>query len=196
MAAGTLQELWLNTRAVFDANDLPVPLSHLTSLAVHAGYGVLSRITTPNLRRLALECGELDSSISWFLRQVSKTVTELTLEGTTIGSDHLSVILGLSNIERLSFASTGTDDYRVTDAFFARLADTLPPIWPKLQSISLSSHGRYILPDGDGLIRLVRARNIDSGSAVGDGGPCRLTEVDVRYKEVPDWIKATLENLL
>ncbi|KZW02359.1 hypothetical protein EXIGLDRAFT_759862 [Exidia glandulosa HHB12029] len=151
---------------------------------------LVAHITTPKLQYLALDVDEMDTDdLPQFFHAVAPTVTSLVLEGTALADD-LHHLQALYNVESLSFLSD------VDDNFFVALAETSPVVWPKLTKVAIGSTGRIIPPTNDGIVQLVQARRAVDTLDNAIEAPRQIVEVDLRCKDVPNWIHATIDHLL
>ncbi|KZV78560.1 hypothetical protein EXIGLDRAFT_737355 [Exidia glandulosa HHB12029] len=176
---------------------LPLSFPRLINLILTNNVEVLSYIETPHLQTMTLNSDCVVTEISPFLHAVSRSVTTLTLEGTSTCEEDLPILGELVNLELLSFATSTTDDYRVDDHFFVSLADAVPPVWPKLRRLNFRCNGAIDPPNGDGLILFVQSRNIPR-NGLDDASPpsSRIEEVNLSCHDVPNWLRATIAALL
>ncbi|KZV96392.1 hypothetical protein EXIGLDRAFT_747648 [Exidia glandulosa HHB12029] len=219
MTAESLQQLLEMSKTTVEVLQLglkfgdPIPsslsLPRLHTLVLHLGLFFVTLqgtviLNAPMLSSLTLQSADFmyDDDLSALLEHVSATVTELTLYGI-VDEDSVDTLTRLRSLSHVVFGN-GTFSCDVYDPFFVALSKQVPPVWPRLESI-VFYHGEVIPSNGDGIVRLVAARNAPSHSAPPSSveetdlseRPCRIQEVELPDNEdTPQWLADEVDRLL
>lgn len=199
LAGPTLQHLTLHNQSdtvVMSTIHLP----NLLSLGLFTQFFCSSispcRLDAPMLVKLELKPLISNIHIEPPLRHAAATVTHLTLSSIFWNQRDFDLLSSLRNISHVRLEEV--DDH----ARFRHLADSVPCIWPKLTSVIMDPvtvalrPGRPTEWTGDGILRLVRARNASTEPPTAGGSrPCKLTEV-VLGASAPSWLTAEVARLL
>ncbi|KAH7106581.1 hypothetical protein BKA62DRAFT_299879 [Auriculariales sp. MPI-PUGE-AT-0066] len=193
----------------------PVTLPFLETLELVGFLPGTQLLDLPALRRLVIAADVGIEGLLPIIERVRGTVTELTLfattDGTGIGVASLPLLARLDQIDSLEIIRrTGLEnDYRVPDGFFKHIAETTPPMWPRLSRIIIENIVRSEWGDssmGPGrnldeeILLLVQGRNpplqgLRGTNAAGQQQAARLQEVRVRCTGF-GWLQQTIDGLL
>ncbi|EJD41979.1 hypothetical protein AURDEDRAFT_186252 [Auricularia subglabra TFB-10046 SS5] len=179
----------------------PLVLSHLHTLSLakcpfFASWTQPGMLSFPALSTLLLSSDAMSLGLLPLLTTALSKVTRLELFGE-IKASGLDLLMHLSHITHLAFVRPWPDQSAkssVADAFFIRLADAAPRIWPKLRSLRLSadsavSHGR-----GGGILHLVITRSVKHTEGE---SPCsRIDEVILDHRDAPPWLLTQVAQVL
>ncbi|KZV90782.1 hypothetical protein EXIGLDRAFT_770450 [Exidia glandulosa HHB12029] len=199
VSAPNLDRLWLDLKVddeeEFDFEiELPISLPVSTialSQSVDSPFNLvtlLDRLSLPNLSSLSIKA-HMVSSLT-VNDALASSISSLTISGHTgLGAEDLAILQRFAAVEAVSFslATAKMDDH----ALFELLCDAADPMWPRLRRLSL----RGVASDSverDGILQLVRARNLHSESA--KYTPLDLVEFD-KYS-VPTHVAIQVEDIM
>ncbi|KZV81132.1 hypothetical protein EXIGLDRAFT_731709 [Exidia glandulosa HHB12029] len=175
------------------------PRLYAFSMAHASSYSVSPDImVAPRLQALTIPGIAMSESAAHLVESVGSNISSLTLADPDIPAYIPRLLQGLRQVETLRFLVSGQHpEYTVSDEFFIELATASPTIWPKLRSIHLDDC-ESSKPLGDGLVKLIRARNFPAAdtmrSVAPEERPCRLKQVEA--PGAPSWLRSSIEHLL
>ncbi|KZV86316.1 hypothetical protein EXIGLDRAFT_724864, partial [Exidia glandulosa HHB12029] len=154
-------------------------------------YLPLPETQLPNLRSLVVESWKLDASDSGPPGNLGLTLTTLVVE--SISSFSADMIQTLRHFEVLEHATLYGDEVDDDRQLFAALCDTADPMWPRLRHLVLSWGMDIKSSERDGLLRLVRARNLSKEQS---GLTRPLEKVEFDLTSVPGWVATQVKEVM
>ncbi|KZV89942.1 hypothetical protein EXIGLDRAFT_695133 [Exidia glandulosa HHB12029] len=153
-------------------------------------------LSMPKVNELCL-FGHMVVPLRQFLPGTCANVTSLVVFTGTLDVPAADSLIALSRLQTVKFI-----ECELEDAFIATLFRPTDPTWPDLRRIELEKV-EMRPPDGDGLVRLLRARNCpdqDQDQPSTDSAPRRklqpIQEVIFDEGSLPKWIAAEIRYIL
>lgn len=190
-AAPHLDVLSLSYATLRSPNEQPPASLPIRSLRVDDEADISTHhIDLPNLQSLNLMSWRLMDHVT---ESMARTVTEIEVEGYLCLAE-LRVYRELKAIEH--FVVRGDlMNIAEDDAFFDMLCDPTDPLWPNLRHLELwTLEGDSV--ERDGLLRLVKARNVCGSGTREQGAPRPLEKVEFDTMSVPGWIAVQVKEIL
>ncbi|KZV84869.1 hypothetical protein EXIGLDRAFT_805556 [Exidia glandulosa HHB12029] len=156
----------------------------ITRLKLHADATFPAEVECPRLQRFEFASWRLDTfPIS---DSMCSTITTLLLEDARFAADEVDAMRSLHVVEH---ASVSGAPWRVDDAqFYTLLCNAVDPMWPRLRHLELwRVQSSVNVSERNGLLNLVRARNVSHGS---ESGPPPLEKLEIDEQSAPGWVAA------
>ena len=123
---------------------VPISMPVLTFLSIHQSFPQDIIFKAPVLEHLMASSPAISETLSPFVDEHRHSISELSITGTgssitpQLTGESLDIIGGLENLKSLSNPK-GSDIGALTveHSFFQRLAEELPPFWPRLRVVNL-----------------------------------------------------------
>ncbi|EJD48660.1 hypothetical protein AURDEDRAFT_162117 [Auricularia subglabra TFB-10046 SS5] len=139
----------------------------------------------PNLSHLLLH----DFSALSVTPALARRLTRLDITEQEDLHEHVGILRQLGCIERADFGENVT---MRDDLFFAPFCEPRDPMWPKLRVITFSG-AEMLSVDKDGVLRLLRARNLD---AEGERVARPIEEINLDSGCLPEWVAIQVRAIL
>ncbi|EJD50034.1 hypothetical protein AURDEDRAFT_161055 [Auricularia subglabra TFB-10046 SS5] len=197
LSRDTLEYLSISvSRALLPLDPISLPRLHTLSLDGFPFTFGPETLSFPCLSTLCLS-DDTSPALPSFLAHIETKVTRLELFGDDFwGPDSLGVLKHLSQVTHLSFVPCADNSAcEVTDAFFRRLGDMSPVVWPKLRSIRLSSKAIVSPAPGEGILHLLTRRNLERGLDDANAA-CPIEEFILESVDTPASLSAQVARIL